>query len=105
MQMHNESNTTLSEAYEYAVRTLTLLLGKDPWVTREEVIAMTLDDCLLRLKLWANEIGHADGALEQADHEAGDLKSAIGYFLMQIETSIEEIVSAREDPLADQFQR
>jgi hypothetical protein len=105
METQHESNSTLLEAYDYALSKLTLFLDKDPWIAREAGIAMRLDDCLLRLKLWGQEIGCQDGVLEEVENEEGDLGSVVKHFLVRIDMSIEEIATAREDMLENPTQR
>ena len=94
--LDREGIAILSGLYKIAVERITLFLDKDPWIAREIESALILDDCLKRLKIWSQEID-SEMVLHQVESKHIGLYSSTKYYLVHINSAIEDFVSLREE--------
>jgi hypothetical protein len=84
----------LSELFQQIVTRFQALLNNNPHAVKDSDFARMLDDMLLKLRHWSNEIKFDRGALDLLEMKSTNLTQATRFFLGDIDSSLSKVEQA-----------
>ncbi|OCL09668.1 hypothetical protein AOQ84DRAFT_353922 [Glonium stellatum] len=90
----NCTSLTLSELFQQIVRRFQALLEKNSYVVNDSDLACRLDDMLLKLRHWSNEIKFDQGVLDLLETKSTNLTQATRFFLKDIDFHLRKVEQA-----------
>ena len=84
----------LSELFQQIVTRFQALLNNNPHAVKDSDFARMLDDMLLKLRHWSNEIKFDRGVLDLLEMKSTNLTQATRFFLGDIDSNLSKVEQA-----------